>query len=131
FLKLLPTRVSKRSIKPRVTAKISPSSCTRSARSINSRPSNQAQLVRLHQIRMGRNNANAESVSAAFGRRHRSLIKITAVAVPSARVQNADHWVFDSAVVGLAVIRFNADVIRIDIAKINMGADFQRFADEN
>src|SRR5437764_10186925 len=80
---------------------------------------------------MGRHDADTETVSAAFGRGHCALIKITAVAVAAVCAQYADHRVFDSAVLGFAVIRLNPDVAWIDIAEENAGADFERFADGN
>src|SRR5882762_4408096 len=80
---------------------------------------------------MSRNNADAESVGATLGSGHRSLIKITAVAVAPACVQNADRRVFDSAVLGFAVVRFHANVIWSDVSEINMRTELERFADQN
>ena len=53
------------------------------------------------------------------------MIQITAVAVAAARVQNANRWIFNSAVVGFAVIGFHTHVVWIDFAEKNMRADFE------
>jgi len=65
-LKHLAMRGSMPSITPPATAKTFPNSSAPSARLISLRPGDQAQLVRLHQIRMDRNDANTKSVGAAF-----------------------------------------------------------------
>src|SRR5437660_8222659 len=80
---------------------------------------------------MCRDDANAESVCSAFRRGHGSLIKVTAVAILSACVEDADGRVFDSAVIRFAMVRFDANVIWIDISEMNARADLERFADEN
>src|SRR5207245_5170711 len=85
-LKHLAMRGSMPSITPPATARTFPNSSAPSALLISLRPGDQAQLVRLHQIRMDRNDANTKSVGAAFRCRHRSLVEITAVAVAPASV---------------------------------------------
>src|SRR5712692_747305 len=65
---------------------------------VSSRPRDQAQLVRLQEARMRGDNADAESISAALGRRHRSLVNITPVTVLAAFSENCDRGVFDAAV---------------------------------
>ena len=74
---------------------------------------------------MSWDNADAESVGAAFRCGYCSLIKITAVAVAPAWIQNTDRRIFDSAIVGFAMIRFNADVVWIDIAQVDVRADLE------
>src|SRR5437764_8449443 len=94
-------------------------------------PGDQAQLVGLHHIRMRGDNTDTEAVGAAFRRGHCSLVQITAVTVAAAWIQNRNRRIFDSTVLGFAMIRLDAHVVWIDIAKKNVSADFERFADLN
>src|SRR6476646_5391109 len=95
-------------------------------------PSDQAQLVSLHQAWVGGNDADAETVGAAFSSRNASLVDVISVAIGlAALIEHSGCRIVEVAVVHFAVIGFYADVLRIDCAQMNARADLQGFADRN
>ena len=87
------------------------------------RPRDQSQLMRLHQMRMRGNDANTEAIGATFRGGHSSLVKIIAVAIARiALIENSDRGISDSAILGLAVIRFHAHMFRIDRTEMHFRA---------
>lgn len=88
------------------------------------RPGDEAELVVLLQMRMSGKDADAEAVGAGFACGYGAAIQVAAVAVLAGLVQRRYRRVFDAAVVGFAVIRFNLHMLRIDRTEMNPGADF-------
>ena len=79
----------------------------------------------LHQVRMDRDDANAETIRAALRCGHRALIDVAAVAVSTALAQDRHRWIFHAAVFNFAVIGFDPHMFRIDPAEMNARAQLQ------
>src|ERR1700731_4284821 len=82
-------------------------------------------------MRMRRHHADTKSVGSAFGGRDRSLIDVAAVAVLIALGQNRNARILDAPVFRFAVIRFHANVLRIDRSEMNSRPNLKGFAYRN
>src|SRR5690349_846483 len=95
------------------------------------RPRDETQLVCLHQMRMRRNDADTDSVGAAFSGGDRAAINVAAIAVKLGFVESRHTRILDPTVLSFAVIRFHPPMFRIDCAEINPRAQLQRVAGRN
>ena len=69
---------------------------------------------------MDGDDADAETVGAAVGGRDDTLVNVVPLAFRRlATVQNCHGGILDPAVVGLAVIRLDPDMVRIHRAEVN------------
>ena len=71
------------------------------------------------EVRVGGKDADAEAVGAGFAGGNRTAIEIAAVPVLAGLIQHCDGRIFNSAVVGLAMIHLDPDMLRIDGAEMN------------
>ena len=75
--------------------------------------------MRLHQTGMRGHDAYAETVSAAFSGGNVSLVNVSTVAIGLATlIEHGRGRVMEVAVVYFAVVRFHADMLRIDCAQM-------------
>src|SRR5215467_5245921 len=93
-------------------------------------PGDEAQFVRLHQAGVCWDDANAETVGAAFSCGNAAPVNVISVAVSlAALIQNRRGRITEIAVVHFAVIGFDAYVLRIDGTEMHARADLQGFTD--
>ena len=82
--------------------------------------------MRLHQVRMRGDDADAETVGAAFRCGNAPLVNVRAVAVClPLLIQNGDGRIAHVAVVRFAVIGFDSHMSRVDCAEMHPRADLQ------
>ena len=72
---------------------------------------------------MRRDDANTQSIGAALRRRNRSLVKIIAVTIElAALIEKGGRRIANAAIIGFAMVGFDANVFRIDRAEMNARA---------
>src|SRR5205823_8381044 len=97
-----------------------------SAVATESRPGDKAQFVRLHQARMRGHDAHAKAVGAAFGSGNAPLIHVIPIPIGLAGlIEYSRVWIADVAIVYLAVICFDAHMLRVDCAEMDARSDLQ------
>src|SRR5438067_10360303 len=78
---------------------------------IELRPGNQTQLMRLHEMRMDRDDANTETIRATLRCRDDTAVNIIPLALSRRTLAQHSHGrILDSAVVGFAMIRFDSNM---------------------
>src|SRR5438067_4844514 len=89
---------------------------------IELRPGDQTQLVRLHEMRMDRDDANTETVRATLRRRDDAAVNIIPLALSRRTLAQYGYGgILDSAVVGFAMIRFDSHVRGIHGSEVHSG----------
>src|SRR5206468_9756604 len=99
---------------------------TSSVRRETLRPGNQTQFMHLHETRMRRHDAHAKAVSAAFRRRHCSLIDVIAVSICAASlIEDSRRSITNITIICFAVVGFHSHMLRINRAEMNPRCDLQ------
>src|SRR5687767_11203999 len=97
---------------------------------ITLRPGDQTQLMRLHKMRMDRNDAHAETVGSAVGCWDRTPVNVIPLSFRRrTSVQDRHRRIFDSAIVGFSMVSLDPNVVGSDGSQMHFRGNLERFAD--